>query len=264
MHTFVKSLLLTLSLFFTVNSTSFCGKIQIKPPFSRPNSTNSSSLSQILLCRSQKLYFRTSLGLFPVSSVDYATKTLTISQPSCSPSQYYVSPLLISAGLPTPSPISLLLFNCSNKNHTMSSMAIHNCNGLSSACKTATSKEQVQEVEGSCLLVTDLEKLDKGFHPKELSCSHYSSVYKSSLNQEEGNYQLGTRILFDVPDHLPDMCQECEKPNGNCGVGLKCMCHPKECKDKVINGARSVKPFVNAFLSLQSFFLVLLVCFFSY
>jgi hypothetical protein len=52
----------------------------------------------MILCRSQKLYFRTSLGLFPASSINYASKTLTISHPSCSSSRHYISPSLLSAG----------------------------------------------------------------------------------------------------------------------------------------------------------------------
>lgn len=228
-------LLLTLNFFFTTclcqhTSTTFCGKIQIQTPFLSPNSTVPSPSNQMILCRSQKLYFRTSLGLFPVSAIDYTSKTLTISHPSCSSTRHYVSPSLLSAGFPTlPQPNSLLLFNCSNKNYPMSSFKC-NCSRLNACAACSKTQKQGLQVHYPCLLVNDLERLDKGFHPKDLNCSHYSRVYRSSLNDDNyKGYELGTRISFDIPDHVPDICAECEKPNGNCGIGLRCVCHPQEC-----------------------------------
>lgn len=211
-----------------------CGKIPIQEPFSIQPSNLSSPLNHMLLCKSQKLYYRTSVGLFPISSINYTSKLLTISHPFCSHSINYVSPQLLSAGFPKPvQPNSLLLLNCSNKNklqYLPSFIRNHTC--LLHACG-ASSKAQEKEVKkrfSSCLLVHDLEKLDMGFHPRDLNCSHYSRVYRRSLNvdDEYKGFELGTRISFDVPDHVPNVCYECEK-KGNCGVGLRCLCHPKEC-----------------------------------
>ncbi|EEF28775.1 uncharacterized protein LOC8276105 [Ricinus communis] len=229
-------------------STSFCGKIPIQSPFLSSNSTVSSSLlKHMILCSSQKLFFRTSLGLFPVSSIDYATKTITISQPSCPSSQQFVSPSLLSAGFPT-SPMlnSLILFNCSNKNYPITS-SFSNCKNFKACSSSSDTPHQELKIPYSCLLVNNLDKLDKSFHPKDLNCSHYSRIYRSSLNDDDNSigYELGTRISFDIPDHVPNICDECEKPNGNCGVGLKCICHPKECKNKVISTAGSIKPSAN-------------------
>ena len=69
---------------------------------------------------------------------------------------------------------------------------------------------------------------------KTLTIPHYKRAYRRFLGGDDVESKeevgLGTRIAFDkIPDHLPDVCKECEKPNGNCGVGLKCICHPKEC-----------------------------------
>lgn len=244
----LKSLILILNLFFTTTTSiaqeSFCGKIRIQPPFL--NSTKS-LLHRMIQCKSQKLYFRTSLGLFPVSSINYTTKFLTIShRRSCSSSAHYVSPLLLSAGFPSPPlPNSLLLFNCSNKTHPISPFIkncsfFHECGAFSS------------QAPRSCLLVDDLENVDVGFDPKHLNCSHYSHIHRSLA---EG-YELGTRVSFDIPDHVPNPCDECEKPNGNCGAGLRCICHPKECKNKVISLGRSVDPFGNV-LSLLPLILVI-------
>ncbi|AES88315.1 transmembrane protein, putative [Medicago truncatula] len=37
------------------------------------------------------------------------------------------------------------------------------------------------------------------------------------------------RITVNVPTHVPEFCEGCENPNGNCNAGLKCLCHLKEC-----------------------------------
>lgn len=266
---FFYPLLLTLINFFFTSSlcqhtasTSFCGKIQIQTPFWSPNSTAKSPLNRMILCRSQKLYFRTSLGLFPVSSINYASKTLTISNSSCSSSRHYISPSLLSAGFPTPpQPNSLLLFNCLNSNSPMPSSML-NCSHLNPCAASAKTQRQKLEAPYSCSLVDDLENLDKAFHPKDLNCSHYSQVYRRSLDDEDyKGYELGTRISFDIPDHVPDICNECQKSNGNCGVGLKCICHPQDCRDKVISMAGSTKPVGNVLLSVLSFFVVMVFFF---
>uniref|UniRef100_A0A2P2ILB3 Wall-associated receptor kinase C-terminal domain-containing protein n=1 Tax=Rhizophora mucronata TaxID=61149 RepID=A0A2P2ILB3_RHIMU len=211
-----------------ITSASSCGKVPA------PNSTVSSPLDSLILCKSQKLYFRTSQGLFPIYSIDYTRKTLTIAHPSCSSSRHYASPLLLSAGFPAPPLLnSLLLFNCSRSNNYPISAIRQNCTYLN-ACAASDKPGAQEELKGfsdQCLLVNNLEKLDKGFHPTDLNCSHYRWVYKHSLKHDDyRGYKLGTIISFDmIPGHVPNLCNECQKPNGNCGMGLRCMCHPREC-----------------------------------
>lgn len=191
--------------------SNICSKIQTQ------NSNLSYPLNKMVLCKSHKLYFKTSLGLYPISAINYTTKILTISHPSCSQTHNYLSPTLLSSALPSPpQPNSLFLFNCSIKKHHFSP-SIHNYTFLDSCGKCSS----------SCLVIEDIEKLDLGFHPRDLNCSHYSPVYRRSLHDDE--YELGTRISFDIPDHAPNICNECEKANGNCGIGLRCVCHPKDC-----------------------------------
>ncbi|KAJ0021417.1 hypothetical protein Pint_31957 [Pistacia integerrima] len=268
LHTFVLliNFLTTVSIAQHV-PTSFCGKIQIKTPFISPNSNESSTfLNSMILCKSQKLYFRTSLGLFLVSSIDYTTKTLIISHPSSSSSstRNYVSPSLLAAGFPSsPYTNSLLLFNCSNNKHppSVSPFLISNCTRFHEyGTASKNQKQKVLKVPYICLTVNNLEKLDMNFHPKDLNCSHYRRIYRRSLE----NVELGTRISFDIPnpDHVPDLCSQCEKPNGNCGVGLRCLCHAKECKDKVVSFVGSLNPDGNIVLSLLCF--VVLMIFWSH
>ncbi|KAJ8750215.1 hypothetical protein K2173_014130 [Erythroxylum novogranatense] len=230
-------------------SSSSCGKIRI------PSTNVQSPLNKMILCRSQKLYFRTSLGLFQISSVDYTKKTLSIAYPgSCSPSSNYIYPSLLSAAFPTPlQPNSLLLFNCSEEHFLRSTFR---CNrNHSSSC--AADLDKGLESSYPCLLVKDLEQLEKGFHPKDLNCSHYSLIHRRSLKDDENQeYELGTTISFDIPDHVPNVCNECEKPNGNCGIGLRCICHPRECKNKVISMAGSLMHTGNVLSVLSSIVVV--------
>ncbi|XP_077241226.1 uncharacterized protein LOC143881820 [Tasmannia lanceolata] len=233
--------------------TSYCGKIKIQYPFSLHNSINSSPLNQMLLCKSPNLYFRTTLGLFPVSSIDYKEKTLTISHLSCSSSHHFISPTLLSAGFPSlPQPNSLLLFNCSNREKPISYLP-QNCTHFYGCRPLTDSNKQVDKGPFSCLFVDDYEKLETGFDPKELNCSHYRRIYRSSSSSFNEGFEFGTRVSFGIPDHIPNICDECSKPSGNCGIGLRCICHPSECKDKVFSKGVSANPCNNLLFSLLLF-----------
>ncbi|GAB4859738.1 hypothetical protein Ancab_011216 [Ancistrocladus abbreviatus] len=178
----------------------------------------------MLLCKSRKLYFRTTIGLFQVSSIDYAAKVLIILHPFSSPSQHFISPSLLSAGFPSsaPQPNSLVLINCTSNEGNPKFPFVRNC---SQFCGNDGASF---ELEGGglspCLLVVDARKLHADFSPSDVNCSHYRRVYRESSDaddEEEERYVLGTRISFEIPDHVPNLCEECVKPHGNCGVGLR-------------------------------------------
>ncbi|XP_047160848.1 uncharacterized protein LOC124831009 [Vigna umbellata] len=246
------------------NHTNYCSDRKTESHFLNPNSSIMSLLSNITICRSQNLYLRTSIGLFQVSSLDYNARLLTISHP-CSSSLHYISPLAVTAGFHSPpEPNSLLLFNCSS---TIDSIPpfIRNGKGLLHNCgHAASTSSRIQQQEknpNSCLVIEDLQKFNKDFHPKHLNCSHYSWMHRSSSNGEAEGYVLGTWMSFDVPNHVEDLCKEREKPYGNCGVGLKCLCHAKECKDKIISESGSTKSVGNnvlfsflSFIGVVAFF----------
>ncbi|KAK7262200.1 hypothetical protein RJT34_29763 [Clitoria ternatea] len=242
----------------TQNHVNYCGNIISQTPFLNSNSSIPSLLGSITLCISQNLYFRTSLGLFQVASVDSNGRLLTITHSSCSSLQY-VSPLAVTAGFPSPSePNSLVLFNCTRKIDP-SLPIMQDCSDLykcGSAASPSSKTREKMKYPYSCLVVEDLQKVDKDFHPEHLNCSHYSWVHRSSSSgggHNKGYYKVGTRLSVDIP-HVPEICQGCEKPiNGNCGAGLNCLCHPKECKDKVISKAWSIKSTSCVFLSLLFF-----------
>ncbi|KAK4441268.1 hypothetical protein Salat_0461700 [Sesamum alatum] len=246
-------LLFLLNMFFPRSSVSektpvsYCGGIRVKSPFLHQHPSNSSLLSHMIICKSDKLYYRTSIGLFKISHIDYENKLLTVSHSTCSSASSYVSPHHLSAGFVlSSSPNSLVLFNCSNPS---SRFSIVPCNYVTQLSGCNDHNQELAKGLSSCLLVDDVGKLDRSFHPGQLNCTHYSLVYR---NKEV--LELGTRISFDIPDHVPNPCNECEKPDGNCGVGLKCVCHPQKCKDKVVSAGAGLRPCGNVV-----FYLVLIV-----
>ncbi|KAM7253479.1 hypothetical protein ACFE04_021633 [Oxalis oulophora] len=72
------------------------------------------------------------------------------------------------------------------------------------------------------------------------------------------------RVSFGVEVEENQMCNNCDK-NQTCSLGVKCMCHPKDCKDnaiddvlnaglnKVVNEGRSINPFSTSLLAMISF-----------
>ncbi|XP_020208515.1 uncharacterized protein LOC109793454 [Cajanus cajan] len=168
---------------------------------------------------------------FPSFFTCYNSRLLTISHP-CSSSLHYISPLAVTSGFPSlPEANSLLLYNCTSRRDSIPSF-LGICKGLHKCGAAGSTSYRIQEQEKnpySCLVIEDLQEVDKGFRPQHLNCSHYRLVHRSSSKVE--GYELGIWVSFDVPNHVEDLCKECEKPNGNCGVGLKCLCHAKECSE---------------------------------
>lgn len=72
-----------------------------------------------------------------------------------------------------------------------------------------------------------VEEYDDGKHQEQIMnhCTHYTRTHRTS----DGRFEIGTRMSFDIPNHVPNPCDECRKPNGNCGVGLRCICHLNDC-----------------------------------
>ncbi|KAM7253452.1 hypothetical protein ACFE04_021606 [Oxalis oulophora] len=72
------------------------------------------------------------------------------------------------------------------------------------------------------------------------------------------------RVSFGVEVEENQMCNDCDK-NQTCSLGVRCMCHPKDCKDnaiddvlnaglnKVVNEGRSINPFSTSLLAMISF-----------
>ncbi|KAL6199763.1 hypothetical protein ACLB2K_029546 [Fragaria x ananassa] len=195
-------------------------------------STPLSPINQMIICKSQKPYHR--------------YETLNISHPSCSSSINYASPNLLSTGFTSRSN-SLLLYNCSNSKPPLSPL-LHTLTCLQHAYGTSSNEELEGISSTSCLLVDDIRRLEMELNPSDLNCTCYSRVNRKSSGENYEEHDLRTRIAFEVPDHIPNICNECQKVNGKCGAALGCICHPKERKNKVTSRGGSIISFGNYIL----------------
>ncbi|KAJ8568447.1 hypothetical protein K7X08_027980 [Anisodus acutangulus] len=110
--------------------------------------------------------------------------------------------------------------------------------------------------KGDIVVEEILKQLETLANEIDLVKSFVRRVYKST--SQDGNsvkFELGTWLSWDV-DHVPNPCDECRKPYGNCGVGLRCLCHVTECKVEVSAG--SIKKLSGTMLFSLLFLIVLL------
>ncbi|CAI9785888.1 unnamed protein product [Fraxinus pennsylvanica] len=78
--------------------------------------------------------------------------------------------------------------------------------------------------------------------PKSIS-QETTERYIDSIRNIHSCSEQNSSICYDnIPFHVPNPCDECKKPDGHCGAGLRCICHPKECKVKVISVGAVLKP----------------------
>ncbi|KAL9293810.1 hypothetical protein AtEden1_Chr3g0198791 [Arabidopsis thaliana] len=103
-------------------------------------------------------------------------------------------------------------------------------------------------------------------NPSELiTCRSGKLYFKSStgLFHVSGTEEvkLRARVSMEVEGHIPDLCIACERPNGNCGVALRCLCHPKECIINFGTKSRALSGNIQQFLPLLLLLAMFLICF---
>eukprot|EP00252_Welwitschia_mirabilis_P015482 TRINITY_DN3402_c0_g1_i1.p1 TRINITY_DN3402_c0_g1~~TRINITY_DN3402_c0_g1_i1.p1 ORF type:complete len:282 (-),score=21.12 TRINITY_DN3402_c0_g1_i1:443-1288(-) len=210
---------------------SSCGNIPLKHPFGPGEGCGAFPYNQLLSCEGgTQLRLRTSSGPFDVQHVDYDKKTMTITDTSKST----CSPLSGSVFAPDAvlQPVSrniMILFDCpeSLSESVCSQIASVDCNALRSRCGGLNSGGN-----RSCC-ASDFARLGKG-GLRATGCGRYASLF----GLDGGGWGYGLRVSFDLPEQVPlRLCAECERPDGNCGVALRCICFPRSCKNEVVSSA---------------------------
>lgn len=229
--------------------SSSCGNISVKHPFiSEEGCGGAFPYTQLLQCNGEKLHLRTMSGLFQVQEINYEAKTMAISDPSmstCSSLNPIADHLSFSADslLPPTPHNTILLLNCSQKYSDLcKNTSSVDCQALYESCPAFDGlREQVRSSSSSLgCCATDFQRL--GNHSlKELQCSHYTSVYRKEDNDAVAAY--GVRLSFSIPDGGLDLrlCDECQRPDGDCGIALRCICYPNECKHQVLAGRAAMQ-----------------------
>eukprot|EP01018_Ginkgo_biloba_P003168 Gb_22330 [translate_table: standard] len=257
---------------------SSCGNISLSHPFGQQG-CGAFPYAQMLRCEDsdhgngngngdgKTLQLRTAWGPFEVKEVDYASKSITILDPSMSTcsnlrpigQQHFA----VDSILPPAPDNTIVLLNCANTSSvTLNASKICN-NNFSIACDDLYKcsafeglRERVRSSSAMACCATDFQTLGNR-SLKELQCSHYTSVHggksgaNNLMNPKEWPYGIRLSFLEPNDDEIPDVgsfCEKCDRPfdifdpydqdhHDNCGIGRRCICFPHECEDDVFSRA---------------------------
>ncbi|XP_059655034.1 uncharacterized protein LOC132302176 [Cornus florida] len=223
--------------------TERCGTIPVKFPFGTGFGCGHPDFARYIKCSSGTLQFTTVTAVYTVSSIDYATSTLIVTDPfmsTCSSMQNSGSFSLDRA-----SPFSLVaenifvLLGCSTTSPVFdqdedlcdSGSGLHVCRGLYS-CKGVTGIGLDPNAPiSTCCVYDSPNVLGSGYSldlPK-LQCSSYTSIY--GFGGDEGDpmkWQFGISLQYN-DSYYTETCKNCEDSGGLCGfAGLHqsfaCVC----------------------------------------
>ncbi|XP_076926713.1 uncharacterized protein LOC143589988 [Bidens hawaiensis] len=188
------------------------------------------------------LFFETPSGSYKVESIDYASKTLTIYDPSMStctilqPHHDFLMSDLQSALIP-PSPDTVFaLVNCSidspvlnhYKSLCFNFSAQNSCDHLYTSCTSFKIFNMLSNDTPPACCFTSYSTL-KFMSMNMLDCTHYTSFYDvaGKLSEEEPlDWSYGIKLSYGLPD---TGCDRCRRSGGTCGFdveteGMLCIC----------------------------------------
>lgn len=220
-----------------------CGTISVKFPFGTGPGCGHPDFARYIKCSSETLEFSTDTGIYSISSIDYPSKTIIITDPfmsTCSSMQNSGSFSLGRASLfkITKDNIFVLL-GCSSTSPVFdpyedmcdTGSGSRVCRGLYS-CKGITGIGLQQNAPASTCCAyesaTDLGSADALDLPK-LQCSSYTSIY--GFGGSEGDpmkWKFGISLQYN-DSYSTDACKDCENSGGLCGFNglgesFACIC----------------------------------------
>ncbi|KAI3826046.1 hypothetical protein L1987_00088 [Smallanthus sonchifolius] len=226
------------------------------------------------------LFFETLSGSYKVESIDYASKTLTIYDPSMStctilqPHHDFLMSDIQSTIIP-PSPDTIFaLINCSidspvlnhYKSLCFNISADHSCDELYTSCTSFRIFSMLSNDTPPACCFTSYSTL-KFMSMNILDCSHYTSFYDvDRLKEEEKplDWSYGIKLSYSLPD---TGCDRCRKSGGTCGFdveteGMLCICSPtfnstRQCGVGPISGTAREGLFLPLSLSILLLFMFL-------
>ncbi|RDX85077.1 hypothetical protein CR513_33782, partial [Mucuna pruriens] len=221
---------------------STCGTIPVKQPFGTGLGCGHPAFSQYIKCSSGTLQYTTTTGTYTVTSIDYPSATLTVSDPSmsnCSAMQNSGSFSLDGGG-----PFVLarenifVLLGCSTTSPLFDSeqdfcdtgSGSRVCRGLYS-CEGVAGLGLPRNAPISTCCVYDYPTgLGLGYSldlPK-LQCSSYASVYEFGDEGDPMKWKFGVSLLYN-DSYYSEGCKGCEGSGGVCGFdaldhSFACVC----------------------------------------
>ncbi|KAK2966707.1 hypothetical protein RJ640_007994, partial [Escallonia rubra] len=220
-----------------------CGSVPLKFPFGSGFGCGHPAFARYIKCSSGNLQFSTGTGVYIVSSIDYSSNSLVLSDPfmsTCASMQNSGSFRLDRA-----SPFSLaaedmfVLLGCSttsplfdqNEDLCDTGSGLRVCRGLYS-CKgvTGIGLEPNAPISTCCVYYPPIALgPDYGLDLPKLQCSSYTSLY--GFGGDEGDpmkWQFGISLQYN-DSYNTESCKNCEASGGLCGfAGLDqsfaCIC----------------------------------------
>lgn len=219
-----------------------CGTISVKYPFGTGLGCGHPDFSRYIRCNADTLEFSTGTGIYTISSIDYPSSSLLVTDPlmsTCSSMQNSGSFSLDRA-----SPFSLasenifVLLGCSTTSplfdpredlcDTGSGSRI--CRGLYS-CKGVNGIGLPQNAPATtcCVYESPIQLAGYSLDLPKLQCSSYSSIYSYGGNEGDPmKWKFGISLQYNG-SYYTDQCKYCETSGGFCGFAgfdqsFACIC----------------------------------------
>lgn len=220
-----------------------CGSVPIKFPFGSDSGCGHPDFARYIKCSFGTLQFSTGTGIYAVSSIDYSSNTIVITDPlmsTCSSMQNSGS-----FTLERKSPFTLLpdnifvLLGCSttspvfdrNTDFCDTGSGLNVCRGLYSCRSVEGIGLEPNGAISTCCVYDPPSALGPGYGldlPK-LQCSSYSAV--NGFGGDEGDpmkWQYGISLQYNN-SYYSNACKNCEDSGGFCGFSgldesFACIC----------------------------------------
>ncbi|KAI4328296.1 hypothetical protein L6164_020659 [Bauhinia variegata] len=227
-----------------VNGTcqSICGAIPVKYPFGTGFGCGHPAFSRYIKCNFGTLQFSTGTGIYTISSIDYPSSTVTITDPfmsNCSSMQNSGSFRLDEASPFTVTKENIfVLLGCSTTSPVFdpqedlcdTGSGSRVCRGLY-YCKGVIGIGLPRNAPTSTCCVYDSPSgLDSGYNLDlpNLQCSSYSTIYEFGDEGDPMKWKYGILLQYN-DSYYPDNCKNCEDSGGLCGFNslnesFACIC----------------------------------------
>ncbi|KVH99773.1 uncharacterized protein LOC112519400 [Cynara cardunculus var. scolymus] len=206
--------------------------------FASTSNTSTSTSTATATATATDLFFQTPSGSYKVETIDYASKSLTIYDPSMSTCtilqphhDFLMSDLQFAIIPPSPDTIFALL-NCSldspilNHYKSLCFDNYHSCDDLYASCTSFKIFQMLSNNTPPCCFTsyTTLKFMSINI----LDCTHYTSFYDADKLNKPLDWSYGIKLSYGLAD---TGCDGCRRSGGTCGFdvetqGLLCICSP--------------------------------------
>lgn len=218
-----------------------CGTIPVKFPFGTGFGCGHPDFARYIKCDNGLLQFSTGTGIYTISSIDYPSNIVIVTDPLMSNCSFMqnsgsfsldkASPLIITEdnifvllGCSTTSPIFDL-----NEDLCDTGSGIRVCRGLYS-CKgvDGIGLPQNAPVSTCCVYDSQVGFSDYALDLPKLQCSSYTSIYEFGDEGDPMKWRFGISLRYN-DSYYTNTCKDCEASSGLCGfAGLDqsfaCIC----------------------------------------